>query len=243
MVILKSKSGIININLLLLLFCIIGLGYFQLFLTKQLEHQAKLRTSCLKIFLPVHQSLNRSVDNLLSLNPQSTALKIEYNLLTIQISAALAAGRFESAMALQIKQDKVMLQRFDLDVKQKTIILNANRLITQKIRDYTSLVRSESNAYQEGVRHYMNFSSQITEVYPTRFAVEPQSTDIAPNYKMSGNFSTQQGFKILWSSLWIAVNQTRLFQNFNFKHIQTCEVTSERSLSEWRLKIKMDKWQ
>lgn len=239
---LKKKSGFISISCLLIVICIFSLGLFHLYFVHQLETQSLLRTTCIKSFTQAHIYLNLQVDKLLALNKRSTLLKTQQDILEYKLSAALVSGNMALAANLEAKIQEIIQQRIQLDSSQKKIIVTAQHYITSKIDNYKKTIHFINSEYAKQTQEYQKFTSGNVYSFGTKFSVYQVTNDIAPNYKISERFSDEQKFRIEWNVHLFALKKFRVFQNYNFKMKEACEVRSELKVNKWQIKIKMDKW-
>lgn len=239
---LKKKAGFISISCLLIVVCIFSLGLFHLYFVHQLQTQSLLRTTCIKSFTEAHKYLNLEVDKLLALNKRSTLLKTQQEFLEYKLSAALASGNMALAANLEAKILEVVKQRIQLETSQKKIITTAQHYITNTIDDYKNSIHIIKSKYAKQTQDYQKFNFGNVQSFITKFSVYPVTNDLAPNYKISESFSDEQKFRIEWNAHWFALKKFRVFQNYNFKMKESCEVRSELKVNKWQIKIKMDKW-
>lgn len=220
-----NQNGFATPALLTLLPLLLSIAAFAAGSFLILKENRRAHFECRSGLIDAQEKLLSDMDRLLELNKQARALRIQRKLAEAAVVAAIgnpaALALAQQALQLVIAQQKA------LTAVQKSLIVKANlgsrarvRLVSKKVSDEVRLIKN-----------------------PT-LSVEPISSDLAPEYKVSSRIEEQHTIKITWNFKplnflpdWL----NEILKQKNLQFTAECSTTSEKGKSKWQPRLKRDK--
>ncbi|MBC7464687.1 MAG: hypothetical protein H7256_01730 [Bdellovibrio sp.] len=210
------------------------------FLSFVAQSKMQFRTACTNDSIELQKKIIVAEKTLFALNPVSTALKIAYHILELERLAALANPELLPIIEAKIQQ--VTAARQALDKSQKAIIRAAELII--KVEIARSTVAMNKTAYETRDR-WSYFLQSVFIVKPDRipkFAVQPDSDDIASNYGLTKGYKQEQMVAYNWQLLFFTKNDVQQVLESRGLFEMACGATADKDDKKWLVEIRKDKF-
>jgi hypothetical protein len=240
-----NQSGSLTVTVLVLLPLLLTIAVVVGASLYILQNDAEIKHQCRTALLASQQRNERTLNELLSLNPGAKALRAEYQ---IAMAAATAARDPYSIAITQAELRRVHLLQLAYSMRQKALILRA------KTESLKGPEEARSSAIQK-----LKVSARIQSDQESR----PRSTirhgsfpltaqpaqSLTPDYQPTDRFSELQtaqahlrvSFSDLlpqWMNHWIRFDDLEL----NTRCSATIEKTPDKGGIKWNAKLKADNW-
>ncbi len=218
-----------------IVFCFGFISYF-------VQIKTKLRSHCLLKTIEIQKNLIQSENALFALNPVSTLLRTQLLLAEAALIAAIATGNEPAVVQTKIEIHRIKKLQTELDLQQKKIILGAKIKSEsdsfQLLTELNRILIQNKNIWN----FYINSTSQINQTIKPQFAVQADSSDVAPNYELDLDYKSIQTVRF---KLQHRFQTTELSQNM----IKTQNVLSlscgsrpQMEAQHWTIEINADKF-
>jgi len=217
----------VMVGLFLLMSAVLGVNQFNL----------RTQQACREGGLRGQEQVAPLLKKLLGLNPQAVKLKTAEAQAQARLKAAIAAQNPPVITAARAHLLIIQLQRRTLDLRQKQLIQQSNLALLQAHRKTHQAL---GGALNEGLPtfNYLKIVSHRNFSSPPKLAVRPESSDVAPTYRTSVNFESDQALAHSWQ---YQLQVRSSFQNFlmaDLKWNPACAVTLKEENLSWVPKIK-----
>lgn len=230
----QNQKGFAIVLCLALLPCLVA-GLLVVFaLINFIKNDLALKHQCRAQGEIGQKSVRPLLEQLLSLNSKALALKAELLQAKAAQSAAITEQNWPEVGRRAVQIKRIEKQQQLLDKQQKRLISQANMLLYRN-HSSTSLGLRRLGTDNSTIL-LKSTLQQITGRAP-RLAVVPESTDIAPVYKLKADFENEQSLAHEWQ---YKLSVQPPFSNFikgDFSFKKACAVTLTKEGSAWITKI------
>jgi hypothetical protein len=196
--ILNRKGGILLLGLSLLplfLTTIFGGVYFLNFL----HLQSQVQKICFTEPRKTQNVVSERLKSLLSLNQLARQLKTAETTTRIALSVALRAIPYSAPVVARLKLQlaEIIRSQIALKIQQQTLISAASLSMQTALQSTSENLKSTFNHFGQN-RNWLSVHSHVQTWPNGGLAVEAESSDRAPTYRLKANFETRQALVHSW---------------------------------------------
>jgi hypothetical protein len=178
------------------------------------------------------QSLASSqAKKLLSLNPQAANLRMQLQLVNIQILAASAAGQVQLLAALKARRMLIRAQQRSLDLFQKNLIRTVKTQMSFQLSSVHLNLRSQLETQKLRLTAWAKSEFYLAQRPAPQFSFKPMDLMLAPQYQPYLAFEKRQSLALSW------------VQKFNWGPIMKAFSMPTQIRSQCRVTLKEVKWE
>jgi hypothetical protein len=194
----NSKGGILLLGLSLVPLFLTAI-FAGMFLLDFLYLKSQVQKAC---FTGPRETQNKSIgslEKLLALNNVARGLKILETTTRISLKIALRGLPYSAPLvaSLKIKLATIIADQIKLGIMQKEIIYVATLAMQKSIQTTHASLKSIFNQFGEK-RIWLDIHSSVHSDFSEGLAVEAESSDRAPVYRLKNNFESKQMLAHSW---------------------------------------------
>ena len=197
---------------------------------------------CLTESIALQKKIIKAEKQLFMLNPLSTSLETQRNIVTTELTAAVALGNAPviakaTATLLKIRSNQLQLQQ-----SQQIIILSTNTFIKVETANIIQKIHTRTSESAKSWSNYLRifFDTRPGQVF--EMAVQPLTSGLAPNYELKAGYKELQTVAFHWQFKYFIKSESQKLLTSENSFLVSCGTEPQRKANTWSVEIQKDKY-
>lgn len=202
----------------------------------------QVQKNCFEATTQGQLEAKKDLQKLLSLNPKAYKLKLQKLQYELQLVEALTGLPYTAALVAQLRLllRQIHLQQLQLDTEQKQLLLSGRLKLNRASQQAVINMNKDFKTYKIA-RDWLQMSAIAQTHFSPGLAVMPQSSDLAPSYRLQNEFEQKQALIIFWKAHLRVKQPLNNFIKNSIDWEQKCTTTLSPESMDFRIKIREDK--
>lgn len=234
---LRNQKGFALTIILALLPVLIGGMLVVLFAMNYMKMNARHLYLCRSAHLEDQKQVAALLQQLLDLNPKAKDLREKRRLAEEALDAAMSSGQPYAIAVAQAGKTLVIGMQTVLDLQQRQLIGNSNRLLYQGHSSMQQQLRQTIKKDLASLKPFIKSSFELKSNSPPQLAVRPDKPDLAPVYNTYPDIEERQALAHQWQYSLDVAGFLETFLHGKQSFEKNCAVTVAKQGKKWNAKI------